>query len=119
MQTSSEIGALAERVAENFYLTEGYILVARNFRLPSGEIDLILKRERELLFVEVKGRKEFRADEAWLPRWRAKKRRLGVVARVFIARHGESLGDYDELRLEIAFVTHGRVSERFEGEPFF
>ncbi len=119
MTTTSEIGARAEKVAEDFYLGKGFTLIARNFRLPSGEIDLILRRGQELLFVEVKGRKEFQADEAWCPRWREKKRKLRSAVRVFLARNADMLADNGEIRLEIVFVTQGRVSERFEDEPFF
>ena len=119
MASTREKGAVAERVAEGFFLRQGYALVERNFQLHRrGEIDLILRRGEELLFVEVKGRKEFHADEAWQPLWRKKKRRLRLVAQAYLARHGERLQHFTEWRLEIVYVTQGRVNARFE-EPFF
>lgn len=119
MAHTNELGILSEKIAERFYLARGYSLVARNFRLRCGEIDLILKRDKELLFVEVKGRKQFQIDEAWSPRWRKKKSKLSRTARVFLVQFPEVRQEADEIRLEIVFVTQGRVSERFEDEPFF
>lgn len=61
----------------------GYRIVARNIRTPAGEIDLIARRRRLLVFVEVKARP--RTDEAaWsiAPRQQARVRR---AAEVFLA----------------------------------
>ncbi|MGZ3651655.1 MAG: YraN family protein, partial [Bdellovibrionota bacterium] len=35
---TTQIGNAAERVAEDFYVSEGYRVVARNFRCARGEI---------------------------------------------------------------------------------
>jgi len=105
-------------VAESFYLAEGFSVVARNFRTPQGEIDLIVQRKHELIFVEVKGRALFREDEAWGPRWRQKKRKLRRMSAIFISRYGNELEEWEETRLDIVYVTQGRVSHRYEDEPF-
>lgn len=120
MQASTrEKGAFAERVAESYFLARGYQLVERNFRLHGrGEIDLVLGRGSELLFVEVKGRRAPLAGEAWLPHWRGKKGRLRVAAAAFLARRSEQLEPYSDWRFEIVYVTQGRVAARFE-EPFY
>lgn len=116
--STKEKGDAAERVAEAFYLGMGFVVLARNFRLPLGEIDLVVKRGGDLCFVEVKGRAVFRDCEAWHPRWREKKRKLRRMAQIYLARHGAEIGDWAELRLDIVYVTQGRVSHRYEGEPF-
>jgi len=51
-----EIGKWGESAALNYLEGEGYTLVQRNFRSPDGEIDLIMKKNDELVFVEVKTR---------------------------------------------------------------
>jgi Holliday junction resolvase-like predicted endonuclease len=107
-------GLLAQKIAENFYHQLGYSTVERNFRCPPGEIDLLLRRGGELLVVEVKGRAQFNADEAWSPRWRAKKRHLRAALLWYLAREPEWLR---ETAFEIVYVTQGRVSERFTDEP--
>jgi putative endonuclease len=113
-----EKGAAAEKVAADFYLGLGYRVLARNFRTPMGELDLVLWREGELVISEVKGRARFRGDEAWSPRWREKKRRLRRMAYLFLDRHESILDGDEDIRLEIVFVTQGRVSHRYEDEPF-
>jgi putative endonuclease len=109
-------GNAAERVAELFYHQLGYRTLERNFRCPRGEIDLLLRRGEELLVVEVKGRAVFDPDEAWAPRWRAKKRRLHTTLLYYLAREPAWAGEFT---FEIVFVTQGRVKERFTDEPFF
>lgn len=115
-KNTTAMGNAAERVAELFYHRLGYLTLERNFRCPGGEIDLLLRRGEELLLVEVKGRAAFDPDEAWAPRWRAKKRRLSRALRWYLAQNPPWAG---EIAFEIVFVTQGRVSERFTDEPFF
>lgn len=49
-------GHRAEWVAMLWLALRGYRPLARRYKTPLGEIDLILRRGRTLLFVEVKGR---------------------------------------------------------------
>ena len=51
-----ETGLMAEVVAGWFLNAKGYRILARRFKTPVGEIDLIIKRGRTVAFVEVKGR---------------------------------------------------------------
>ena len=47
---------LAERVAAWSLRLHGYRVLARRYRTPVGEIDLVVRRGSLLAFVEVKGR---------------------------------------------------------------
>ncbi len=49
-----EVGQLGERVAEKYLKDKGYKLLSRNWLSKIGEIDLIFKRDKILVFVEVK-----------------------------------------------------------------
>lgn len=55
------LGTLGEQLACEEYLRRGYVLVARNVYNSKGkqmgEIDLIMRSETELIFVEVKTRR--------------------------------------------------------------
>lgn len=51
-----EKGQEGENLAADFLVAKGYEIVARNYRYRKGEIDLIVKRDDWLLFVEVKTR---------------------------------------------------------------
>lgn len=52
-----KFGATCETMACDFYFTHGYTLLKRNFRCDVGEIDLILQKDEQLVFAEVRGRK--------------------------------------------------------------
>ncbi|MGI5876067.1 MAG: YraN family protein [Dethiobacteria bacterium] len=50
-----EIGALGEKIAENYLTKEkGYLILSRNYTCPLGEIDLIARDRDYLVFVEVR-----------------------------------------------------------------
>ena len=50
------LGKEGEKIAEQYLKKKGYKLVARNYRCPVGEIDLIALDRRVIVFVEVKTR---------------------------------------------------------------
>ncbi len=53
---TQSLGALGEdRVAQHLQ-SQGFLIVARNFRLRGGEIDIIATKSKLLIFVEVKAR---------------------------------------------------------------
>ena len=54
------LGISGEQAALDYFMEQGYILRERNYRVPCGEIDLILEKDRELVFVEVKARRSSR-----------------------------------------------------------
>ncbi|MDN4166019.1 YraN family protein [Cytophagales bacterium LB-30] len=57
MSLSQAQGKLGETLASQFLEKQGFSIVAKNFRWRRNEIDLIVKKERLLVFVEVKLRK--------------------------------------------------------------
>ncbi|OAN85080.1 hypothetical protein A8B78_05775 [Jannaschia sp. EhC01] len=53
-QVSYLKGKAAEEIAVRVYLDHGHRLVARRWRGPAGEIDLVMEKDGEVVFVEVK-----------------------------------------------------------------
>jgi len=51
-----EKGRYGEELAAQFLLKQGYQVVARNYRAPCGEIDIIAQDAGTLVFIEVKTR---------------------------------------------------------------
>ena len=61
MQSQKQIlGKEGEQIAEDYLKRKGYRLVARNFRCPGGELDLIVLDRKVVVFVEVKTRSDHR-----------------------------------------------------------
>lgn len=54
--TSYRTGLQAEYLAAWMLRLKGYKIIAQRYKTPVGEIDLIAKRGRALVFVEVKAR---------------------------------------------------------------
>jgi putative endonuclease len=59
---SHRSGLVAEWLALLYLMLKGYFPLAMRYKTPVGEIDLIMKRGRRLVFVEVKARAD--ADNA-------------------------------------------------------
>ncbi len=94
----------AERVSVWLLRLKGYRILARRFRVPSGEIDLIARRGRVLVAVEVKNRADFdAAAEAVLAQQR---RRIARALEHFRARHPH-LAALD-CRFDVVMVVPGR-----------
>ena len=57
MRSHLERGRAGEDLAADWYRRNGYEIVARNWRCPLGELDLIARRGRVLVVCEVKARR--------------------------------------------------------------
>lgn len=51
-----ELGKWGELLAAEYLVEKGYTLILTNYRTPDGEIDLVVQKDTELVFVEVKTR---------------------------------------------------------------
>jgi len=100
-------GHLAELAAAALLLLKGYRLIARRYKTPLGEIDLVVKRGRLIAFVEVKARGSFGdALEAVGP---AAERRIVGAADLWLAKHPDAVGL--DLRYDIVAVAPWRIPE--------
>ena len=55
-QVAFRLGLSAESRAAAYLIAKGHRIVARRWRSPVGEIDIVARRRNTLLFVEVKAR---------------------------------------------------------------
>lgn len=53
-----KIGAEQEALAEQYLIKQGYHILQKNFYSRFGEIDIIAKKDKYLVFIEVKYRKD-------------------------------------------------------------
>ena len=78
-------GRRAEAWAAWLLRAKGYRILARRYRTPAGEIDLIARRGRQIVFVEVKQRgDEAAAYAAITPRGR---QRIARAAAIWLSQH--------------------------------
>ena len=57
-------GKEGERKATEYLEKKGYKVICKNFRCLQGEIDIIAKDDKSIIFVEVKTRTSFKYGEA-------------------------------------------------------
>ena len=99
-RTGYHAGIEAERSVARDYLRRGYQFAAHRFRGSCGEIDLVVRSEDQVVFVEVKqSRSHSRAAERLLP---AQMERLFEAASEFVA--GEPAGQDTNMRFDVALV---------------
>lgn len=82
------VGAYGERVAVRYLVDRGMVLLARNWRCSSGEIDAILRDRDVLVFVEVKTRRGERFGSPASAIVPAKVARLRRLAAQWLAQAG-------------------------------
>lgn len=75
----TELGFAAEKIAGEFLEKGGYKILARNYRKPWGEIDIVCEKEGIVVFVEVKANKS--AIAGFEPELRADWRKMVKVER--------------------------------------
>lgn len=84
MENRYQKGKEGERLAAEFLEAKGCELVARNFRCRLGEIDLVVRDGKTIVFVEVKSRKGRRHGLPQEAVSRVKQRRLTLLARWYL-----------------------------------
>lgn len=88
MVTRHDKGTEGELVAAEHLKQYGLKVVARNFRCPLGEIDLIARDGKTIVFVEVKSRSSIQYGLPQEAVSRSKQKRLILLARWYLKKHG-------------------------------
>ena len=93
-------GAQAEILAEKFLAKRGLRVIARNFRVKGGEIDLICSEGNSIVFVEVRLRTSKGFGGAAASITAHKQRRLVLAARHWLLANGERACRFDCVLLD-------------------
>lgn len=80
-------GQAGEDDALEYLRQNGLTLVERNFRCKGGEIDLIMRQQAALVFVEVRKRADNRHGGAAASVTAAKQARLVIAAQIYLQRY--------------------------------
>jgi putative endonuclease len=90
--SSYQKGQKGENRAAAYLRLKGYGILERNYRVPQGEIDLVVRKGDTVVFVEVKSRKDNSHGtplEAVSPQ---KVRRVSAAAAVYLSGYTAPLG---------------------------
>jgi putative endonuclease len=96
-------GQRGEDLAADWYRRHGYRVVARNWRCPIGEIDLVVRRGRLLVVAEVKARKSSAFGFPALAVTPTKQQRLRRLAAAWLAEH--RVGRRVDVRFDVVAIT--------------
>jgi putative endonuclease len=99
------LGLSAESRAAMFLIAKGYRITSRRWKTPFGEIDIVARRRRTLVFVEVKARAS--ADEAAEAVTERTKRRIIAAAELWLAHHPDDA--QRDIRFDVMLVAPGRM----------
>lgn len=95
----------------------GYRIVARNYRIASGEIDRIVTKDGYLIFVEVKYRSNSRHGSPEAAVTLAKQRQISKTALYYMKRYG-----YDPystpVRFDVIAVAENEIHHIKDAFPY-
>ncbi len=80
-------GQAAEDRALGFLQQQGLKLLARNFLVRGGELDLVMLEREELVFVEVRARKSAQFGDALASITASKRARVVLAAQHYLQQH--------------------------------
>jgi putative endonuclease len=109
------VGLSAESRAAAFLIAKGYRILARRYRTPVGEIDIVARRRKVLVFAEVKARN--RLDDAAEAVSDRTKLRIVAAAEFWLSQHPDDVTS--EMRFDAVLVAPGKIPRHimaaFEG----
>ena len=106
-----QFGKKSENLAVWYLKKIGYKIIEQNYRTPLGEIDIIAKEKKTIVFVEVKSRRSIRYGN---PKWAVtpkKQRKISMVALQYL----KSIRQTDaKARFDVVAITSNRDEPRIE-----
>lgn len=104
-QAAFRVGISAESRAAAFLIAKGFRILARRWRSPLGEIDIVARRRRLLVFAEVKARATI--DEAAESVNERQRRRIAAAAEVWLAANPDK--SILDIRFDAILVAPGKI----------
>jgi putative endonuclease len=104
------LGRRGEEIAAAYLGEQGYSILARNWRCPAGELDIVARQGETLVFVEVRARRGDRFGTPEQSVTPAKQAKLVELAQTYLQEHG--LAD-EQWRIDVvalAMDRRGRVT---------
>ena len=106
-----KFGERGENLAVWYLKKNGYKIIEQNYRNQAGEIDIIAKEKKTIVFVEVKTRRSIRYGS---PKWAVtpkKQRKISMVALYYL----KAIKQTDaKARFDVVAITSNRDEPRIE-----
>jgi putative endonuclease len=104
------LGAAGESATLEVYRGEGFRLLARNWRCPLGELDLVVQSHDLIVVCEVKTRSDWAFGGGYEAVTHTKRAKLRRLAEAFLANTGSHP---DRVRFDVAsvFLRRGEVAD--------
>jgi putative endonuclease len=113
-----QLGSVGEDVAAAFLAARGLVVVERNWRCTAGELDVVARDGRTVVFCEVRTRRTRTAGTGLESVTPAKQRRLARLAAIYLerARLGDRAVRFDVVSVELRgwTVDLDHVPDAFE-----
>jgi putative endonuclease len=101
---NKSLGGVGESIATTYLRGEGFTIVERNFRCVCGEIDIVAREGRTIVFVEVKCRNNMEYGPPQLALTPFKQRQISKAALVWLSKR--KLFDADARFDVVAILLH-------------
>ncbi|HPF08504.1 MAG: YraN family protein [Candidatus Cloacimonetes bacterium] len=111
-----ELASMGENLAAKYLERQGYRLVCRNYRCRQGEIDLIVEKDQQLIFVEVKTRSYHSISAAVENISFKKKQRISRTAYLYLKQNPQ-YGKYNT-RFDAIIILRDKGQDSFRIHHF-
>lgn len=102
------LGAQGEEQAARYLTKKGHKILARNFRSAGGELDIVSRLKKMLVFTEVKQRSYEAFGGPLAAVTKTKQHRIAKTAAAFIKSHPDVA--YDEIRFDVICILNGEIT---------
>jgi putative endonuclease len=112
-----QFGEKGESIAVNCLKKQGYRIIELNYRTKLGEIDIIAKQGKTLVFIEVKARKSSRFGRPELAVTPKKQRKISMVALYYLksTKQSNAKARFDVVAINSAKENPKKTKENFDG----
>ena len=110
-QIAFQLGISAESRAAALLIAKGFRILARRWKSPAGEIDIVARRRQLLVFVEVKARADL--DQAAESVTLRQRRRIAAAADAWLAING--MDGFRDIRFDAVLVAPGKLPRHIAG----
>ena len=125
MLKSTDIGKKGENLAISYIENKGYKIIIRNYHSKFGEIDIIAKKEKYIVFIEVKTRNTSTKLSAFEAVDKFKQKKIIKTAMIYLIENNVTLQPkfdviailFDKKICKIKEINH--IKNAFDGVDFF